>query len=387
MKKIGIFTTHPIQYQAPLWRQLAASGRFLIKVFFFSDHGVTRRMDAGFGEAFAWDQPLLEGYEHDFLTRVSISEAARVAIPRLPDLLAHEGLHAVMVHGYAAAHTRQLLSERRRGGYRYVMRGEFSTLRNPSRSAWRAMFKRPYLSYLYRHVDLFSAIGCDSTAHLLQHGVPHDKILVAPYCVDDELIDSQRASCDRGQSRRTLGIDDGVTMILFSGKLIARKQPLLLADAISRLPNVGRVAACFLGAGEQQAEIEAALRPHLGARLLMPGFVNQSQLGTYFAAADVFSLPTAYDTWGLVVNEAMHWGLACVVSDQAGCQKDLLIDGQTGLLHRWNDPAGLATCLNRLIHEPGLISSLGRTARRHAEGYRSGVTTKRLLETFERVLS
>jgi glycosyltransferase involved in cell wall biosynthesis len=385
MKKVGIFTTHPIQYQAPVWRQLAASGRFSVKVFFFSDHGVTNRMDSGFGETFAWDLPLLEGYEHEFLSRVPISQVAAATIPGLPRLLERERFDVVMVHGYAAAYTRQLLRRRRPGGYRYVMRGEFATLNDPSSATWRSIVKRPYLSRLYRHVDLFSAIGRDSTAHLLQHGVPGDKIVVAPYCVDDALIEVQRDSCGRAEARRRLGIEDGTTLILFSGKLIARKQPLLLADAISRLPNVQRVAACFLGAGEQRDAIEATLRPILGPRLLMPGFVNQSQLGGYFAAADVFSLPTAYDTWGLVVNEAMHWGLACVVSDQAGCHKDLIIDGQTGVLHRWNDPVGLAACLDRLIREPGMIAAMGTRARRHADGYRSAVTTERLLESFERV--
>lgn len=386
MKKVGVFATHPIQYQAPVWRQLAASGRFHVKVFFLSDHGVTSRLDAAFGEAFAWDQPLLEGYEHEFLGRLPIDKVSNATIPRLPELLEREHFDAVLVHGYAAAHARQLLWQRTRGGCRYVMRGEFSTLSDFSLPAWRSFFKRRYLSHLYRHVDMFSAIGRDSAAHLLQHGVPEEHILVAPYCVDDALIESQRATCDRGQARRRLGIDDATTMILFSGKLIARKQPLLLADAITRLPQVHRVAACFLGSGEQRSEIEASLRPVLGSRLLMPGFVNQSQLGTYFAAADIFSLPSAHDTWGLVVNEAMHWGLACVVSDRAGCHQDLIIDGQTGLLHRWNDPVGLAACLDRLLREPHLISLMGRNARCHAEGYRSAVTTEGLLETFDRVL-
>lgn len=387
MKRIGIFTTHPIQYQAPVWRILARGGSVATKVYFFSDHGIVSRMDRDFGQTFAWDVPLLDGYDHEFISRVPISGIRQAVIPDLSGFLAREQLDAVMVHGYAAAYSRQLVRHRKRGAYRLVMRGEFATNRDPGSPAWRAVFRPIYLRQLYRHVDVFASIGKDSTAHLVQHGISLDRIVVAPYCVDDALIEQQRAACDSTHERAALGVDEATRLILFSGKLIPRKQPLLLAEAIARLPSRDRVAVCFLGAGEEQDRVEAELRPILGSRLIMPGFVNQSQLGRYFAAADIFCLPTAYDTWGLVINEAMHWGLPCIVSDRAGSHHDLVIEGQTGFVHAWNDPAALSARLEQLIQDPALLAAMGRAARRHAEAYRCEVTAAKILEAFERALS
>jgi glycosyltransferase involved in cell wall biosynthesis len=387
MKRIGIFTTHPIQYQAPLWRILAREPSVATKVYYLSDHGIVSCVDEGFGQAFAWDVPLLGGYDHEFISRVPISGVGRATIPNLSGFIARERLDAVMVHGYASAYCRQLVQHRKTGAYRLLMRGEFATNRDPGSPAWRAALRPIYLRRLYRHVDVFASIGKDSTAHLVRHGVSPDRIVVAPYSVDDALIEQQRAACDRSQERAALGIDDTTRLILFSGKLIPRKQPMLLAESIARLPSKDRVAVCFLGAGEQQDRVEATLRPILGGRLIMPGFVNQSQLGRYFAAADLFCLPSAYDTWGLVVNEAMHWGLPCIVSDRVGSHHDLVIEGKTGFLHPWNDPATLATRLEQLVHDPALLASMGHAARQHAEGYRCEVTAAKLLEAFARALS
>ena len=66
-------------------------------------------------------------------------------------------------------------------------------------------------------------------------------------------------------------------------------------------------------------------------RAIMAGFQNQTQLSRFYHAADVFVLPSRVgETWGLVVNEALHHGLPCVVSDRVGCAPDLVIPDETG---------------------------------------------------------
>ena len=72
VKRLAIFTSHPIQYQAPLFRALAASEVIEPTVYFGSRHGVDVAMDAGFGQAFRWDVPLLDGYEHAFLPNTAL---------------------------------------------------------------------------------------------------------------------------------------------------------------------------------------------------------------------------------------------------------------------------------------------------------------------------
>jgi glycosyltransferase involved in cell wall biosynthesis len=98
-----------------------------------------------------------------------------------------------------------------------------------------------------------------------------------------------------------------------------------------------------------------------------------------YLAADVFALPSrgAYETWGLAVNEAMHMGLPCLVSDRVGCQLDLVTDGGTGWVFRSLDPSSLAEKLAEAL-AADLAAFRPRVAARIA-GYTYEQTTGGLL--------
>ncbi|MBE2223377.1 MAG: glycosyltransferase family 4 protein, partial [Anaerolineae bacterium] len=75
---------------------------------------------------------------------------------------------------------------------------------------------------------------------------------------------------------------------------------------------------------------------------------NQSALSPYYHAADLLVLPSRYsETWGLVVNEALHHGLPCVVSDRVGCAPDLIDCGNTGEIFPHDDAEQLAAGIMR----------------------------------------
>src|SRR3954470_14829536 len=97
--RLAVFASHPIQYQAPLWRRLAANPRIDLLVHYFSDMSVRGAVDPGFEVPVAWDQPLLEGYEHIFLSRhADLNRPLRVTVRDLPAYLLN--FDAVMINGY-----------------------------------------------------------------------------------------------------------------------------------------------------------------------------------------------------------------------------------------------------------------------------------------------
>src|SRR5205814_1609538 len=113
-------------------------------------------------------------------------------------------------------------------------------------------------------------------------------------------------------------------VLLFSGKLNPTKNTQVVLKALAQLPERDRVTFIVLGDGPDRAWIEREGKKLLGDSFLLAGFKNQSELAPYFKAADVFVLPSLYETWGLVVNEAMHFGLPVIVSDAVGCAADLV---------------------------------------------------------------
>jgi glycosyltransferase involved in cell wall biosynthesis len=306
--------------------------------------------------------PLLDGYEHEFLRKDPIQSVTRAQIPNLVDFLSKEHFDVIMLNGYMHRFARQLVCMKRRFGYHIALRGEFTDTAERDRPRWKQTLRNSYLKWFYGKIDHFCPIGSEAMDHLKKRGISESRMTLTRYSVDDSLIERQKAIFPRGEARTSLGLSAETLLFLFSGKLIPRKQPLLLAQAATSLAQNRRFALCYLGAGEQLSAVESLLRPLLGERLLLPGFVNQCNLGLFFSAADVFVLPSAYDTWGLVVNEAMHWGLPCIVSDMTGCHRDLVDQGTTGFVHRWDNAGELQAYMQRFLDLPDLASQLGRNA-------------------------
>jgi glycosyltransferase involved in cell wall biosynthesis len=208
----------------------------------------------------------------------------------------------------------------------------------------------------------------------------------SPYCVDASTFECDEAARDhlRAGTRRSLEVTEEEITLLFSGKLVRRKGPELLAQAVASLP-VGvraRVALVFLGDGELRAPLEVLAR-RLGLhKVRFLGFRNQTELSRYYHAADLLVLPSAHsETWGLVVNEALHHGVPCVVSKAVGCAPDLVEPGVTGEVCETDSPPSLTAALLRAI---GMVNrgdvrsvcrakaaaySVGRAARGIAEAY------------------
>ena len=368
MLKLGVFITHPIQYFAPLWRAIAAYPELDVKVHYFSDQGISSKIDPGFGKTFAWDVPLLDGYPSVFLSKRPIEQAAFFRIDKPSEFFRRSRFDAVLVHGYTHWYSLQNVMNADRFGFKVVLRGEFAEFR-PGRSAWKKAFRGAYLRCLYKKIHHFCPIGKDAIEHLEQYGVPAERMTLSPYSVDDQLLENQRKLLNRDECRKRLSIRDDQIVFLFSGKMIERKQPLLLAEAALKFRNDPRSVFIFLGDGDQYDALCGALRPVLRERFIAPGFVNQSELGGYFCASDVFVLPSRYDTWGLVVNEAMHFGLPCIVSDRAGCHKDLILSRKTGYVFPFEDVTALAAAMKVFLDHPPEAMRMGRSAYAHIQNY------------------
>ena len=80
------------------------------------------------------------------------------------------------------------------------------------------------------------------------------------------------------------------------------------------------------------------------------GFQNQTQLSPFYHAADLLVLPSREgETWGLVVNEALHHGLPCLVSEPVGCAPDLIENGVTGMVFETCSAQSLAAALQQVF--------------------------------------
>jgi glycosyltransferase involved in cell wall biosynthesis len=116
--------------------------------------------------------------------------------------------------------------------------------------------------------------------------------------------------------------------------------------------------------------LEEFARDHGLNRIIFAGFQNIGALSRYYAAADLFVLPSGQgETWGLVVNEALCFGLPVIVSDRVGSAADLVKEGENGYRFPLGDRKALEERLRMLLDDSRLRESFGTVSRKTVRQY------------------
>jgi glycosyltransferase involved in cell wall biosynthesis len=379
---LAILTTHPIQYQVPLWQALAKDGGVPFEVWYLTSHATQPSHDREFGKKFAWDLDMLAGYPHRFLNVADEATPGSFLKCRLREKLRDRvrgaGVRALWIQGWQVAAYWQAVWEARAAGVEVWLRGESNDL--APTPWWKFAVKRALLGQLFKRVDHFLFIGSANRRLYEKFGVPEEKLFSAPYAVDNERFAAQAAALkgQRSVVRSQWSIPEDAFCVLFCGKFIPKKRPLDLIKAAQLLraarPEL-KIHLLFAGSGQLGAELRANCnvlfdqetpRSMLPApRLEIPpasftGFLNQTEISKAYVAADVLVLPSEYaETWGLVVNEAMASELACITSDNCGCAEDLIEPVDARLVYQTGDIAAL---VNALLTVKGIVPCKAKIA-------------------------
>jgi Glycosyltransferase len=339
-----IVTTHPIQYQAPLFRDLAK--RVDLTVLFMMRETPEGQAASGFGVEFDWDTPLLEGYHHVFANNVaaapSINRRNGIVLQDHELLLASYRPNAVITMGWFPRGYLQIIGWAKSANLPLVCRGESNLLSN--RSLTKKTAKSIFFPRFFRQFDAFAVIGQRNREFYRHYGVPERKLYDAPYSVDTPFFETAFAQ------HRTPVRKPGPWRIGFAGKLIPKKRPIDLVSAAAACESKGRIQIVIIGNGPLRAELDALARKSRVA-IEFRGFLNQSEIvGKGYADLDAIVLPSGEnETWGLVINEAMTGGIPAIVSDMVGCAPDLIEPGETGYEFQVGDIRQLSERIDCLI--------------------------------------
>lgn len=387
--RLAVVLSHPTQYYSPWFRWLAGHAPLSLRVFYLWDSGVRARPDPEFGRTVQWDVDLRSGYDHEFVPNLARHPGAQHFRGfRNPDLrrrLAAWRPDAVLLFGYAwEAHLRVLAWCRLRR-IPVILRGDSHFLgRNP-----RALHRLP-LRMLFRAFAGFAYVGAANRDYYRALGVPDRRLFFAPHAVDHTRFDSTAAATVAAAAvlREELALPAAMRVILFAGKLTAGKQPGALLEAFLALASRD-TALIFVGEGaEKPALVARAAAAPPGTVQFLP-FANQSEMPARYLLADLLALPSRAETWGLVVNEAMHLGRPCLVSDRVGCQPDLVTPGETGWVFRHDDPADLRRQLHEalaVVHDPVRAAAMRTHVLERISRYTYAQATAGLLAAVDHVL-
>jgi glycosyltransferase involved in cell wall biosynthesis len=362
--RLGVLATHPIQYQAPLYQELARRDVVQLDVAFLSSEGARPFQLPGFGVTVAWDIDLLGGYRSTMLGRRPLAGKAAWLVSASRWLRRQD---VVVLHGHADPDMLLAAAACRLLGVPYLLRGDSGA--EPTATGLRRIARDLVAGAVVRNAAGALPIGERNAGFYRRYGnIPH---YYAPHSVDNErfaaMSDATRPS--RAERLSSLGLDPQRPTVIFSGSLTAWKRPLDVVRAVER--SGAGLNLLLLGDGPLRAQVRAYER-RLPVRCL--GFINQAEIPCWYASGDILALPSDVDHWGLAVNEGMACGLIPVVSDAVGCGPDLVRG--VGEIFPTGDVDALAAALNRVARDL-------RDRREMLRGRLSGFTIAQTAEGYE----
>jgi glycosyltransferase involved in cell wall biosynthesis len=370
--RVLAIATHPAQYQAPLFRRMAMRADLDLHVAYCTLRGAEAAHDPEFGVTVKWDIPLLDGYAWTHVPNKGSGAESFFGLRNsaIWKIIREGKFDAVLCYvGYVRASFWIACLAAKLSRVAFLFGADATTLAPLDGRMWKRRIKRLFWPFLFRIADQVIVPSSGSVALMRSLGLPEERITMTPYVVDNDWWLAESARVERAAVRDSWGASPEDTIILFCAKLQPWKRPLDLLRAFAKA-NLPNALLAFAGEGplRQQLEAEAAL---LGvtSRIRFLGFVNQTQLPGIYTAADLMVLPSSYDAFGVVVNEAMLCGCSVAVSDRVGAACDLVAHGRTGFVFPCGNVEALAEILRQASAEPARLSEMGRAARERMESW------------------
>ncbi|MFN0063065.1 MAG: glycosyltransferase family 4 protein [Myxococcaceae bacterium] len=366
--RVAVINSHPIQHFAPLWRDVARTGRVRLRIFYVSHRGLQAYADPHFARSLQWDVDLLSGYESEVLEPQTASEPLTFASADSAQLAGRLDAFrpdVVLLHGYAFRINWRALWWARRRGVR-VMTISDSELRH-QRPMTRRIAKEVVVRAFFSQLDGAFTGGDANAGYYQRYGLPERALHYCPLPVDRERFLAAVPSLDeaRLQVRKALGLSMDTFVFAGLGKFVPWKRFQDVIAALGTLPTArrSRCAVLLVGDGPLRAELEAQARA-CGGQVVFGGFVNQSALPPYYAAADAVVASSEVDAKGLTPSEGHIFGRPTLVSDRVGCvgPNDVIRDGVNGIVYPCGDVSALASAMARLSSDPELYARLSAEA-------------------------
>jgi glycosyltransferase involved in cell wall biosynthesis len=214
-----------------------------------------------------------------------------------------------------------------------------------------------YMIWFYNQMEEVMVPSNGTRQQLMSRGLPEKKMKPLPRWVDTEQFTPVRRKQDFWTSR---GIPEGIRL-LYVGRVSREKSLELLAETFSELIDSGFDASLVIvGDGPYRLDMETRMK---GYPAFFTGYLAGEELQDGYASADLFVFPSATDTFGNVVLEAQSSGLPVIVSD-AGGPKELMVDGETGMVFSAGSGADLAAAIRYFLNNRAILAEMGHNARR-----------------------
>lgn len=205
--------------------------------------------------------------------------------------------------------------------------------------------------FLFRKAAACFSSGRSATEYFKYYGVSEDKIFEHKFTslTKDDILTAPTDDEEKKRMRTELKLPEKKTVITV-GQFIFRKGFDILIKAWEDIGD--NALLLIIGGGEEKAGYEEYIKSHNIKGIKLIDFMQKQELYRYYSASDIFVLPTREDVWGLVVNEAMAFGLPIITTDKCNAGLELIEDDINGYIVKTDDPIELRERLRYLLENP-----------------------------------
>jgi glycosyltransferase involved in cell wall biosynthesis len=368
--RVLAIATHPVQYAAPLFRRMAARPDLHFEVAYCSLRGAKPAFDPDFNTSVQWDVPLLDGYTWQEVPNCGSGADSFFGLrnPGLWRLIRKGRFDAVLCYvGYVRLSFWIAYFAARRSGTAFVFGTDSTTLIPRDGRSWKIAVKKLLWPLLFRLADQVIVPSSGTHELIASLGIADGHITVTPYTVDNDWWMQRSAQVDRQAVRAEWGAGPQDVVVLFCAKLQPWKRSLDVLAAFARC-KAANLRLVFAGDGPVLGALQAeAARLEVPSRVAFLGFVNQSELPAVYTSADVMVVPSEYEPFAVVVNEAMCCGCPVIVSDRVGAARDLIVPVEPDFVFPFGDVDALAAKLGNAAEHPELLRTVGARALAHIQ--------------------
>lgn len=231
---------------------------------------------------------------------------------------------------------------------------------------WKKTIKSIFYPLLFSLPQMMLPVGIRQAEYLRYYGIKENKIKIVNMTVDVNHIIKQCSKLGRSgrnKIRKKLGFLNKDIVYLFVGRLVNHKG---IEDLISAFNIISRkhknTKLLIIGDGSKKEFVKKQGKENRKIKYL--GRLNQEEIIKIYHASDIFVLPSHFEPWGLVINEALASKLPVIVTEAVGCVDDLVKNNKTGIVVKTKNIKELANAMQTLHQNPTKRKQMGKQGKK-----------------------
>ena len=361
-KKIVFVSTHPIQYQTPIFKKLYKLNKSFIVLFKDKIKKHTEIKDSEFEKKIKWGNDLAKNYKYEIFGKKNYFV---LNLYNTYKFLKSQKIEYLILSGWNNIFYQSIFIIAKILNIKIILRCENNFYET---SYLKKKIKIFLLTIVFKFFYKFIAIGKKNNEMYRECGVSKDKIIKSNYSIDNDFFSKKKILKKKEAYLKDKYKTHNKKVFIFVGKFINRKGIDVLLDAITHLNNFPIVTrkSIFLlvGQGSELTRIRKFIKLKKISNLCLINFKNQDDLKYYYKISNFLILPSFYETWGLVVNEAMAMEKPVIISNSYGCANDLVLNDKNGYIFKKGNSEELSKIIIKILQNKKVESRLKKEVKK-----------------------